>query len=119
MTKEELTKDIHRRSAAIATFMGYTYYPFNEEEKGLRYGWIRSDNRRDTKVFVSQNPFLSRTTKDLKYRNSWDWLMPVVQKIMKDQLLTYNITVALTQANIGILFNTVSDVCLLYNIDKS
>ena len=69
----------------IAEFMGYVYYPYKAEEKGYLHGWTKPDmNRKFGAVLYKQdrfNKYLARTTSDLKYHTSWDWLMPVVEKI--------------------------------------
>lgn len=99
---------IHESNALIAEFMGYTYYSSNhpdhpkyKTENLLNYkdedsvikkydnwsGWKTHPDLVSMMKFNQFNPilkghiFLCRSHKDLKYNTSWDWLMPVVQKL--------------------------------------
>ncbi len=57
--------------------MGYRYFTW-QEVKGIgQAGWAKHD-KSNAKI---GNGFLCRTTRELKYDHSWDWLMPVVEKI--------------------------------------
>lgn len=59
------------RNKLIAEFMGYKFY---EHLPLKRNGWQLESNK-DTAIY------LTHSDEDLKYHNSWDWLMPVVEKI--------------------------------------
>jgi len=64
----------------IAEFMGYEYRPSNE---GLRpFGWVKIGSKNYLENnFGPNNIILCRVTKHMMFDSSWDWLMPVVEKI--------------------------------------
>ena len=75
MTKEEILEG----NKLIAEFLGYVYVPYTAGHSGRPCGWVIKNYKLvDRKV---PKLFLGRTTKDLLYHKSWDWLMPVVEKI--------------------------------------
>lgn len=55
----------------IAEFMGYKFY---EHFPLKRNGWQRREQK-DTAIY------LAYSDDELKYHESWDWLMPVVEKL--------------------------------------
>lgn len=64
--------------------MGYQYFPYREDQKGYLHGWCKSSlNRKFGPIILKQFPniYLCRNNNDLKYHSSWEWLMPVIQKI--------------------------------------
>ncbi len=69
----ELTNNI-----LIAEFMGYKYYTWQECKGFGEPGWKNNPNG----FIKSPKSFLCRTTKDMKYPTSWDWLYPVIEKII-------------------------------------
>ena len=75
MTKEEILEG----NKLIAEFLGYIYVPYTVGNSGRTHGWVLKNykliNRKTPKLF------LGRTTKDLLYHKSWDWLMPCIGKI--------------------------------------
>jgi hypothetical protein len=75
MTKEEILEG----NRLIAEFLGYIYIPYTTGNSGKTHGWVL----KNYKLIDRKTPklFLGRTTKDLLYHKSWDWLMPVVEKI--------------------------------------
>lgn len=77
MTKEEILEG----NKLIAEFLGYVYVPYTVGHSGGNPGWVL----KNYKLIDRKTPklFLGRTTKDLLYHTSWDWLMPVVEKIEK------------------------------------
>jgi hypothetical protein len=80
ITKEEIIEG----NKLIARFMGYEYFPFNENEKQLKPGWWKVDsNRERTDRKLSRNGYLCRKHDELRYWNEWNWLMPVVEKIIR------------------------------------
>lgn len=92
--------EINKRNEAIAKFMGLT---FNTTFEGLLPNhWID----KNSEVVGS---YLDTT---LKYNSSWDWLMPVVQKMLENGCWTHQIDYAITKININALFEAVSNVCL-------
>lgn len=77
MTAEEGNK-------LIAEFLGYKYH-LHPDVFALP-GWkIPTDKMIPAKLLydggIGKRPYLARTTKQLKFHSSWDWLMPVVEKI--------------------------------------
>lgn len=66
--------------------MGYEYFPFDETKKSSNpdiiidqmSGWHKPTNGH----YKIQDWYLCRTHKELAYDRKWDWLMPVVEKIM-------------------------------------
>ena len=75
MTKEEILEG----NRLIAEFLGYIYVPYTAGNSGGNHGWVL----KNYKLIDKKMPklFLGRTTKDLLYHKSWDWLMPIVEKI--------------------------------------
>jgi hypothetical protein len=60
----------------ITEFMGYRYFTW-QEVKGIgQAGWAKHD-RSNAKI---GNGFLCRTSRELKYDHSWNWLMPAWYK---------------------------------------
>lgn len=59
----------------IAVFMGYERY---EDNYGV---WFKTEE-----LIISMHPKLE----DLKYHTSWDWLMPVVQRIVNADMDTFD-----------------------------
>lgn len=70
----------------IAEFMGYEYIPFNNQ-KDLRPGWWKKgitklqQDRQGILRKIGHSNFLCRRHHELRYWNSWDWLIPVIKKI--------------------------------------
>jgi hypothetical protein len=63
----------------IAEFMGYKYYGWNHPEvKGSGGGWKSSPNSHPK---MMGSGYLTPRKDGLRYDTSWDWLMPVVDKI--------------------------------------
>lgn len=83
MKSENLKQNIEEGSALIAEYMGFKYYPYNEEQKkqGLKFGWLKTQNPGILELKSLDKWFLARRTKELRYYNSWEWLMPVVEKL--------------------------------------
>ena len=77
MTKEEILEG----NRLIAEFLGYIYVPYTAGHFGGTHGWVL----KNYKLIDKQMPklFLGRTTKDLLYHKSWDWLIPVYTRINK------------------------------------
>ena len=57
----------------LAEFMGYRYFTWQEVKGFGQAGWCKHDHASPKLA----NGFLCRTTKELSYHTSWDWLMPV------------------------------------------
>ena len=71
----------------IAEFMGYEYHPYSPESKMLA-GWWKKDTPQNIRMLGgtarklgNMHYFLCRRHHELRYWNSWDWLMPVVRTI--------------------------------------
>lgn len=84
LEKEEVVEGNKR----IAKFMGYEYVPFNNEY-AFKPGWWKVDTPVAIKTHpashkFSHNYYLCRRYHEIRYYNSWDWLVPVVDKIYKD-----------------------------------
>lgn len=82
--------NITESNKKIAKFMGYRYIPHNNEE-GLKAGWWKdapdmkdAQSREAVARKISKGRFLCRNHHQLRYYNSWDWLMPVVEKVEKN-----------------------------------
>lgn len=83
---------IQEHNKMIAQFMGYRYVPFDEGGKINGGYWHNSipDNQcnlRSSKT--KQHKYLCRLHRQLRYFNSWDWLMPVLEKIENLDLKEY------------------------------
>ena len=70
MTKEQILEG----NKLIATFMGYKYHPHPEKDCGWRKenGHMKINGR---------GYYLCRKHSELRYYNSWDWLMECIEKI--------------------------------------
>lgn len=67
----------------IAHYMGYKYFPLNENNK-INCGWKIHENVSSTsKLNINQNDYLCRSVKGMSYHYDWNWLMPVVYEIYK------------------------------------
>jgi len=72
----------------IAQFMGYEYIPFkpkppDDKVYHRQAGWWIKDITPQQQIIsgkIYSKRFLGRKHSDLRYYNSWDWLMPVVKK---------------------------------------
>jgi|ERR1035437_5194925 hypothetical protein len=90
-----MTKDIIEGNKLIAVFMDYEYIPspIPVPQRGYaekQFGWNRKMKwsplyikSMDHSEFPHKRYHLANTNSDLKFHSSWDWLMPVVQKICK------------------------------------
>lgn len=73
----------------IAEFLGYEYVPFNNTDSYKPGYWHEKTPDRFRKLepsFVTKthnNYFLCRRYSDLRYFNSWDWLMEAVDYLEK------------------------------------
>jgi|TARA_R110000851_G_scaffold146223_1_gene285844 hypothetical protein len=74
--------DIIKGSKKLAVYMGYTYIPHSDAAI-YRPGWWLTPVLK-TKVLSKQDSglFLCRRHSQLRYYNSYEWLMTVVEKIM-------------------------------------
>lgn len=136
MTTEERDK----RSEAIVKYLGYKYVYYSNEDLsdigGLEtkckiYSKIPLEidyslaskhwvDDRDKFIFTTQSGYdVDFNNNELKYYSSWDWLMPVCKKILKEIGNQYtpalgNITNVLKEVDIEKLFIELSDYCLNY-----
>jgi hypothetical protein len=65
-------EEINKRNEAIALFEGFEFH--NDDQAFYPNGYFMLEDE-DQKI-ISE-------LKDLEYNTSWDWLMPVVEKISK------------------------------------
>jgi hypothetical protein len=78
---------IHENNKLIATFLGYTFYPWSKKEvsKAIDINGWRKERYNPFKhgKFRSgiNSVHLAYRHDDLEFHTSWDWLMPVVEKI--------------------------------------
>jgi len=115
----------------IAEFMGYQYFPYNSETANkIIHGW-----RKPTKGHIKISGwYLCRTSKDLQYCSSWDWLKPVIDKIkymqhdpkemfmgttLERSVSFTNVTALLITVNNVFAFNQVVKFIEWYNQQKS
>ena len=79
MTNEQITE----AKKVMAEFMGYKYYQFPGTQRYA--GWRLSDKPILEKFMhsglIGKRPYLGRTTKSLKFNDSWNWLHPVWEKL--------------------------------------
>lgn len=72
----------------IAEFMGYEYISYDPASE-LKAGWWKKGITKEQQVReatfrkIGKTKFLCRRHPELRYYNSWDWLMPVIEKIEK------------------------------------
>ncbi|MFO7969752.1 MAG: hypothetical protein R6U15_06585 [Candidatus Izemoplasmatales bacterium] len=72
----------------IAQFMGYEYIPY-EKDKTQSPGWWHKNSpniikgKMPSAEKLNFNYFLCRRHPELRYYNSWDWLIPVLIEIGK------------------------------------
>ena len=92
----------------IANFMGYT---------------LNENNEYPIEYITVQGHWDTCSIQDLNYHKSWDWLMPVVEKIFKDFYklnpcpiyLKINIEKALNEVNIEAVYNACVEFIKWYN----
>ncbi len=70
-------KEIEKGNKIIAEFMGYKYHPHPSNNPG----WHKIPDDKIYHPKINNGWYLCRTHKELKYHNSWNWLMPVIHKI--------------------------------------
>ena len=79
----------------LAYFMGYEYIPYNNPHE-WRAGWwkrtthprFRYPEMKGNIPKIGQDWYLGRNHHDLRYYNSWDWLMEVVVKLEEQGFTT-------------------------------
>jgi len=79
-----------------------------------------TENNKLIAKFMGFNPdeFEQRSKKGLQYHKSWDWLMPVVEKISKSRKVEMTCSVA-TTCKIGDIKNTFNGSNLIENTYSS
>lgn len=104
------TKEIIEGSKLIAEFLGFVYLPFSAElkEKGMKAGYYKTASAEPVyssgEIKINMTPFrysvksgwklfegqyykyICRTHGDLKFWNSLDELVPVIQKIEREKV---------------------------------
>ena len=118
MTKEEILEG----NKLIAEFLGYVYIPYTRGHSGRPCGWVIKNYKLvDRKV---PKLFLGRTTKDLLYHKSWDWLMPCISKINfldhlnlwdKHNIDKFNLTESIANVDVERTYELVVEFIEWYN----
>lgn len=76
----------------IAEHLGYKYYPFQEVKNPNFAGWKKTDKevlpKLHTEGPIGKRVWLCRRNTDLRFYNSWDWLMPACEKFEDQKKLT-------------------------------
>ncbi len=82
------SKDIINGSKLIAEYLGWVYIPFSADLKH-KAGWWSKVPKTEEDVFFSKvngnDGFVCRNHSDLRFWNSLDALVPVIQKIEKEK----------------------------------
>lgn len=108
MTNEEIIEG----NRLIAEFMGWTTHP----KHGENYVINKSKYR---KVPYWSDCSYKAMREILDYYNSWDWLMPVVEKIKQLEIVDFTkkkpIMNALIDIDINVLYNSVVEFIKWYN----
>lgn len=90
MTQQEILEG----NKLIAEFMGSSF-------KTYKKGHIRKDSVTVCYFDDGMSPFSGGVSiKNLKFHSSWDWLMPVVEKIEKDYWVTVTTTRGISAVSI-------------------
>lgn len=83
-------KEILKNNKMIAEFMGYHYYQHPNKMPGYRF------EIPEGKIIiikhmmhgeVGKRPYLCRKHRELMFNSSWNWLMPVIEKIEQDHVV--------------------------------
>jgi len=76
-----ISVDIISGNKVIAEFMGYRFY--DKQTDPIWPGWRKEWKKEweNKKRNIDDDVFLCKRHRDLKYHSSYDWLMPVVQRI--------------------------------------
>lgn len=77
-------KQILEGNKLIAEFMGYKYFVHNNiaaKNSINQLGWSKSGIKNPKRYGEIGDTYLCRSHNQLRFYNSWDWLMPVVEKI--------------------------------------
>ena len=83
MTQEEIIKG----SKLIAEYLGWQYIPFSADLKHKAGWWSKVPKTEEDRFFSKINGndgFICRNHKELRFWNSLDALIPVIQKIEKE-----------------------------------
>lgn len=73
MTPQQKAKELVEGNKLIAEFMGYEY--FNDHKLNGIKGVLKKEGKLSLHANIIDKSFCT------KYHSSWDWLMPVVEKI--------------------------------------
>jgi hypothetical protein len=78
-----INKQIIKDNIIIAKFMGWNILPFEKRYAldGWYYGINSKGKRYNGLCAISKNNCWLAIAAKVKYHSSWDWLMPVVEKI--------------------------------------
>ena len=90
-----MNENIQLKNKLLAEYMGFTYYP-HDKNSGIVAGWakypISKIDKRETQGFGLDVAWLCRTHNQLKFHYDWNWLIPVVQKIHKQNVVSGSLT---------------------------
>lgn len=92
-------KQIIEGNKLIAEYLGWTYIPFNDLQNFSKAGWYYKAP--DSRLIISPKQgytekvddvwykYVCRKHSDLRFYNSWDSLIPVIEKLEKDTYLDF------------------------------
>ena len=92
-------KGIAEQSKVLAEYLGWKYVPSNNLQGFPKAGWwipltsnpltYHSSPKGATKIGDSYYTYICRSHNDLRFYNSMDWLINVLEKITKEDLSEY------------------------------
>ena len=86
--------NIAEQSKILAEYLGWKYIPSNDLQGFPKAGWYvlltyHSSPKGATKIGDSYYTYICRSHNDLRFYNSMDWLINVLEKITKEDLSEY------------------------------
>jgi hypothetical protein len=82
-----MNKEALKMNKVFANYLGYKYFPYNKISKD---DFFKQPGWRHEEIFISgfksegniyANQWLCRSSNDLKFNSSWDWIMCLWEKI--------------------------------------
>jgi hypothetical protein len=101
-------KRIIENNKNIAKFMNWSYLPYSEQSKYFNYKPGYYKNGIAVVNMFESSEYLCRKHRDLKYHTSFDWLMPVVCKLLESEQITSDLF--RNWNNINELYSTVVEL---------
>ncbi len=110
----------------IAEFLGYKYFGHNDLKKraGTMPGWSRNGVVNPKRNGNIGDGWLCRSHNELRFYNSWDWLMPVYKKALTlnthsaNPYIIFIANTALMPADIQKMFTGLVEFINWYNNKK-